>query len=157
MKTAIVVSDTHGNVKELLKLLPLFEENDYIFHLGDGLDDLLRLPAHLHKKIVCVSGNCDLSGEDDEKLLTIEGVKIFMTHGHRYGVKGSPLKLLLRGKELGADICFYGHNHRADAEKIDGVYLVNPGTLTRTAAKKTFCYCVFSDGKVTPVINDKFF
>jgi len=157
MKTAIVISDTHGNVKDLLKLVPLMRENDYVFHLGDGENDLDTLPEDVRKKVINVSGNCDLSLSESEKVIEIEGVKIFLTHGHRYGVKSTPYKLLLKGREIGANICFYGHSHRASIELIDGVYLVNPGNLTRYSTEKTFCYCVFSDGKVTPTINKTFF
>ena len=157
MKTAVVISDTHGNMTDLKKLYPIFEENDYILFLGDGLKDVENFPAHIKSKVVAVSGNCDYSTAPTERVLEIEGVKVFMTHGHLYGVKGSLLRLLLKGKEEGAAVCFYGHNHRANIEKAEGVYLVNPGTLTRYAIEKTFAYCVFSDGKFTPTINKNFF
>ena len=157
MKTAIVVSDTHGNVTDLKRLFPLFEENDYIIHLGDGLNDLRALPPHMKEKVICVRGNCDDSPLPSEKTVEIEGVKLFLTHGHNYGVKGSLYRLLLKGKEEGAAACFYGHNHRASVETVDGVQLVNPGNMTRYGTNKTFAYCVFSDGKLTVTINESFF
>ena len=157
MKTAIVISDTHGNIKDLEKMTPLFEENDYVFHVGDGIDDLNKLPERLKEKFIIVCGNCDKQTEPSERVVEIEGVKIFMTHGHNYGAKGSPLRLLLRAKELGASVCFYGHSHRATIETEDGVTLINPGNLTRYSIEKSFAYCVFSNGKITACINKNFF
>ena len=157
MKTAIVVSDTHGNVNDLKKLYKLMRENDYIFHLGDGENDLNCLPEEIREKVINVRGNCDYSTTDTEKVIEIEGVRIFLTHGHNYGVKGSLYRLLLKGKEVGADVCFYGHNHRANIEQADGIFLINPGNMTRYSTQKTFCYCVFSDGKFTAKVNDTFF
>ena len=157
MKTAIVISDTHGNVADLKKLFPLMRENDYVFHLGDGDNDLNFLPPEILEKVIKVRGNCDNSSSPSEVTLEIEGVKVFLTHGHNYGVKYSLLKLLLKGKEAGANVCFYGHNHRADITETDGIMLINPGNITRYSTYKSFCYCVFSDGKVTAKINDVFF
>ena len=157
MKTAIVVSDTHGNVGDLKKLIPLMSENDYVLHLGDGERDLNCLPPEIKAKVINVKGNCDDCLTPTEKIVEIENVKIFLTHGHNYGVKGSLYRLLLKGKEIGASVCFYGHNHRASVEQVEGVYLVNPGNLTRYSANKTFCFCTFSDGKFTATINEKLF
>lgn len=157
MKTAIVISDTHANVNDLLKLVPLMRENDYVFHLGDGERDIAALPEDIKKKVVNVRGNCDFSSSPTERLIDVEGVKVFLTHGHEYGAKGGAYRLFLRSKELGATVCFYGHSHRAVIEKEDDVYLINPGNVTRYSPDKSFCYCVFSGGKVTAKINDTFF
>ena len=40
MKTIVVISDTHGHRAGIEKLKPLFAENDYIIHLGDGASDM---------------------------------------------------------------------------------------------------------------------
>ena len=156
MKTAIVISDTHGNVNDIKKLIPLMRENDYVIHLGDGERDLNCLPPEIKEKVINVKGNCDDSLTESEKVVEIEGVRVFLTHGHGYGVKGSLYRLLLKGKEVCASVCFYGHSHRASIEEADGVTLVNPGNMTRYSAEKTFCYCVFSEGKFTAKINDVF-
>lgn len=157
MKTAIVFSDSHGNKKALMKLQPLMKENDYVLFLGDGVTDINYLDEDVRKKTLFVKGNCDLLSAPTEISTEIEGVKIFMTHGNEYSVKSTPHKLYLKGKELNADVCFYGHTHMAQIEKEDGLYLINPGTLNRYADKLTFCYCVFQDGKFTAVINENFF
>ena len=154
MKTAVVLSDTHGNKKDLLKLEGIIKEADYIFHLGDGFYDLNIFGTDITKKIVQVVGNCDPVAYDSERLIEIDGVKIFMTHGHLYGAKGGNLRLLYKAKEVGADVCFYGHSHQAVIEEVDGVTLANPGNVTRYSTNKTFIYAVFDKGKAVLKIND---
>ena len=83
---------------------------------------------------------------DNEKVLTIEGVKIFACHGHRYGVKQSLVKLAARAKELGCTIALYGHTHDAREDVIDGVTLLNPGTGSRYS-QQSYIYLVINGGK----------
>ena len=40
MKTFVVLSDSHGRKKNVEKLAPLFSENDFVVHLGDGSADV---------------------------------------------------------------------------------------------------------------------
>ena len=59
MKTIVVISDTHGHRAGIEKLKPLFAENDYIIHLGDGASDMRDIVnAYPEKTFVC-QGNCD--------------------------------------------------------------------------------------------------
>ena len=48
---------------------------------------------------------------EDEKIIEVCGKKIFITHGHFYGVKEGMQRLLYRGLELKVDIALYGHTH----------------------------------------------
>lgn len=151
MKTAIVISDTHRNFSALEKLLPKMLENDYVIHLGDHESDVLSYRKELGAKIYSVKGNCDGGGEDF--VFQIENVKILLTHGNEYGVKSSLYKLVLRAKELGVDVVFYGHTHIPQIEKVEGVTLINPGCMT-SYGQKTYCYAVFHEGKLTAKIVD---
>ena len=146
MKTAIVLSDTHGNFKVIDKLLPLMKENDYVIHLGDCEPDILAYKREIKGEIFSVLGNCD--GGDNEEVFEIEGVKILITHGNRYGVKNSIYKLFLRAKELGVTAVFYGHTHRSDIQEIDGITFVNPGTAG-SWFDKSYCYAIFHNKKLT--------
>ena len=58
------------------------------------------------------------------------GKKIFMCHGHRYGVKYSYNSIYYRGKEVGADIVLFGHSHLPIIEECDGLTLMNPGSIS---------------------------
>mgnify|MGYP003310836034 CR=1 FL=1 len=146
MKTAIVISDTHGNISAIEKILPLINENDYLIHLGDGLNDLRCFSRDIKANVFSVAGNCDGGGEDE--ILEIEKVKILITHGDKYGVKSSLYKLLMRAKEVGASVVFYGHTHQNDITIADGITLVNPGALN-SFIERTYCYAIFHDGKCT--------
>ena len=87
MKTIVVISDTHGHRAGIEKLKPLFAENDYIIHLGDGASDMRDIVnAYPEKTFVC-QGNCDFFSALPEGELEVEGVKIFFCHGHKYRVK----------------------------------------------------------------------
>ena len=149
MKTVIVLSDTHANFSALEKLLPKMKENDYVFHLGDYERDLLAYQKELNGKLRSVKGNCDGGGND--LILEIENLKIMLTHGDRYSVKRSNFNLLLRAKEVGANVVFYGHTHCADIEEIDGITFINPGCCNRWS-ENTYCYAVLNNGKITAKI-----
>ena len=146
MKTAIIISDTHGNISAIEKILPLINETDYLFFLGDGLNDLRSFSRDIKANVVAVAGNCDGGGDDE--ILEIEKVKILLTHGDKYGVKSSLYKLLMRAKEVGASVVFYGHTHVAQITTVDGITLVNPGAVN-SFIERTYCYAVFHDGKCT--------
>lgn len=151
MKTAVIISDTHGNFRAIDKLLPIMMENDHVFHLGDCEKDIWQYRKELNNKILSVSGNCD--GGGSEEFVEIEGVKILLTHGNKYGVKESLYKLSLRAKELGVSTVFYGHTHLSDIKVVDGVSFVNPGSLSNFGVK-SYCYAVFHQGKVVCKIVD---
>lgn len=149
MKTVIVLSDTHGNISAMEKLLPIMSESDYVFHLGDYDRDVFAFKRELGDKIYSVKGNCDGGGE--EIIVEIDGVKVMLTHGDRYGVKTSLYKLLLKAKELGVNAVFYGHTHEPRIDEIDSVTLINPGCATRYG-EKTYCFVAIYDGKLTAKI-----
>ena len=155
MKTAVVLSDTHGNKNDLKKIENIINEADFVFHLGDGYPDLNVFGDSVLKKTVRVAGNCDAVFGDREKLVEIEGVKILLCHGDQYSVRSGINRLFYRAKEVGADVVFYGHTHAPIIESADGITIANPGNITRYSAKKTFIYAVFHDGKATITINEK--
>ena len=154
MTKIIVLSDTHGNPKNIDELLPLIAENDYVIHLGDGAGDMRQVFSEYPDKLYLCAGNCDYfapyptSGE-----LEVEGRKIFFCHGHQYGVKQDLLALALAAKSRGADIVLYGHTHRAQIDEYNGVLLINPGSLKCPVHKGgSYCYLVINKDKATPVI-----
>ena len=154
MKKCIVMSDTHGSLKGIEKLKSLFGENDYIIHLGDGAGDLKDVFSQYPDKVYLCKGNCDfVSVYPDEVVLEIEQTRILCCHGHQYGVKTLLGVLAREAKQRGCDVALYGHTHRADICEMDGVTLINPGSLRYAAdAGGSYCYLVVHKDKVTPVI-----
>lgn len=137
----VVISDTHGRREAVREVIERQGAYDALLFLGDGLRDIDEGTAGL----VAVRGNCDgFFGADApvEQLLTLDGVRIFMTHGHVYSVKSGTERLLSHAHALGADIAIFGHTHvpleryvPAGTVLPDGMlteratYLFNPGSL----------------------------
>lgn len=154
MKKIIVISDSHGNAKGASALLPLVAENDYVIHLGDGVGDIRQLRDYYPDKAYFCAGNCDfLSQYPTQGILEVEGVRIFYCHGHQYGVKQELLTLALAAKSHDCELALYGHTHVSNITQLEGVTLVNPGTLRYEIGKGgSYAYIVVHKGKITPVI-----
>lgn len=145
MKSIVVISDTHGNFSKIDKLMPILKESNYVFHLGDCASDIMAYRRELGDKLYSVKGNCDGGGND--LVVDVEGVKMLITHGDRYGVKSSLTSLCLRAKEVGATIVFYGHTHIADIVENDGIKLINPGCMSNFS-QNSYCYAVVHEKKI---------
>lgn len=127
----LVISDSHGSYE---KMRDLFYDGDWnaVIFLGDGLREADRLydisgPVPVYR----VKGNCDMYAPDafDEQLLILAGKRVFITHGHRYGVKNGYALLSNTAALKNADIALCGHTHTQFYQKQDGVILANPGAL----------------------------
>lgn len=151
MKTFVVVSDSHGHRDRMEKLYPLFAENDYIVHLGDGQGDIRAVQREYPEKVFAVKGNCDFSAGLSEGVLEEEKLSVFYCHGDRYGVKSGLKRLALRAKELGCEVALYGHTHVADIRYEEGVLCINPGALA-SFTQPSYCYLVLHNGKATATI-----
>ncbi len=154
MKKLIIVSDSHGNKKGIDKLGTLIAENDFFLHLGDGAMDAREIMREFPEKTYLCAGNCDFfSPLPTEGILQVEGVKIFYCHGHKYRVKSTLQTLALAAKERNADVVLYGHTHTSLISEIQGVTLINPGSLKFEVGNGgSYCYLVINGDKFTPVI-----
>ena len=152
MTSFVIVSDSHRNRAALDKLDGLFAECDYIVHLGDLSSDGGYVRAKYPQKTIVINGNCDFDKlGDNERIVEAEGVKIFMCHGHAYGVKQTLDRLVYAAQERGCTVALYGHTHEARCEEIGGVLTINPGTLSRYA-RQSYCYLTVHDGKAVEKI-----
>ncbi len=154
MKKLIVLSDTHGNRKGVEALRARIAENDFVIHLGDGAGDLRELMREYPDKMYLCAGNCDFfSPYLEEGVLEVEQVRIFYCHGHKYGVKRDLTALAQEAKRQNCDVALYGHTHQALISKIDGVTLINPGTLHYDIDRGgSYCYLVIHKKEITSVI-----
>lgn len=152
MTSVIVLSDTHGNRRAIDGLDGVLSEANIIVHLGDTSSDGAYIRSKYPNKTYVINGNCDpMKVGEDELVLDIEGIKIFATHGHMYGVKYSTEKLVYRAKELGCGVALYGHSHHATEEQIGGVLTVNPGCMTRYS-QNSYCYLAVNGEKAVAKI-----
>ncbi|WP_107840799.1 metallophosphoesterase family protein [Metasolibacillus meyeri] len=139
----VVMSDTHGDA-EVIRLVREQQENsDLLIHCGDS--ELSYDHPHL-ANVVRVRGNCDYTDNrfPDEEVVSQGDVKIYITHGHLFQVKSSLLPLSYRVKEIGANICCFGHSHLLGAEMIDGILFINPGSLLMPRGRREQSYVVIT-------------
>ncbi|HIU31567.1 MAG TPA: metallophosphoesterase [Candidatus Caccousia avistercoris] len=127
----LVVSDTHHDVFSLRTAILRQPKAEVVIHLGDGEEEAAQLKPHFpDKAFLQVRGNCDwgsalpIFGE-----ITLEGKKIFYTHGHVYNVKYGMYQIVCAARERGAQVLLFGHTHQAVTDYEDGLYLMNPGSL----------------------------
>lgn len=133
--TLLVVSDTHGDLGPLKKVLKGHSgAADAIIHLGDGIEDLDRLRMAGLGIIPwdAVRGNSDRGWRTPAlKLIEAGGKRILLVHGHLMGVEEGPGRAVEAARSAGADAVFYGHTHRAFWEEYRGVLALCPGSLSR--------------------------
>lgn len=152
----LVLSDCHNRLSGAKDALDRESDATAVFYLGDGLDAMRTLlKDYPNLRLYAVAGNCDRCM--DEPLYGIEkigGHTIFYTHGHLYGVKSGTERLLEISRNLGADLCLYGHTHIPDIDYRGGVILLNPGSVSlgRTS-KNTYAVIDITSNGLIPSIK----
>lgn len=127
----LIVSDTHGRHAGLEKALEKAGKIDYLVHLGDTEGGEFFIEAICHCPAYIVAGNNDFFSELPKEMeIRFGSKKAFMTHGHYYYVSLGPERLIDEGKARGADIVMFGHTHKPYLEEIDGMTILNPGSLS---------------------------
>lgn len=127
-----VTSDTHGRTDKVEEVWSRLTDVDLVLHLGDYERDAMRLQQALQTEVIAVKGNMDGSySSEDYKIVETEFGRLLLTHGHMFNVKVSPLSLIYKAQELGCRAALFGHTHRPAYEESNGIYLVNPGSLSQ--------------------------
>ena len=150
-KTKILVfSDSHGDHGDMEYIIDrIHPDAEYVLHLGDGESDIEKLSLQFPRQaFVTIKGNCDWGFGNGyngaHRTLDIEGVRIFMCHGHRHSVSGGDYSVLTAAaNSLRADIALFGHTHYSEyfittkAGKTDvnepgaALHVMNPGSVAR--------------------------
>ena len=148
----LVVSDSHGLSNELQEIKKRHEsEVEAFIHCGDS--ELPYNSPELHR-FLYVRGNCDYAKEfPDERIEDIEGLRFFVTHGHRYNVKMTLMNLYYRAQEAGAKIVCFGHSHIAGAESINGTLFINPGSIYMPRLRKEKTYSILEIEEQTATVR----
>lgn len=130
----VIISDSHGQSGKIDKVLQEQPQAEYIFFLGDNVSDIEDYEfIYPNAKFRVVSGNCDYNSFlPSSGMETVGGVRIFYTHGHTLGVKCSVDNLIKSAKQNNCQIALYGHTHISNILYEDGLYIVNPGSLSRS-------------------------
>lgn len=150
MKNILVLSDSHRNIENMSRAVSL-EKPDMIIHLGDHYQDAMKLLAlYPSIPIEAVNGNCDFDQAHSEKLIVVEGKKLFLCHGHNYGVKSGYLNLEYAAREKEADIVLFGHTHQIYYEQHNRLTMLNPGSIgePRYPGKPSYAQLIIENGQV---------
>jgi putative phosphoesterase len=128
---ALVFSDSHGRGSRVEAAILEQENVKHVFFLGDRVSDIEHLPElYPDVNFYTVPGNCDFSFSSmHTKSVTLCGRKIIYTHGHAFSVKSGTERLIAYARAAGADIILYGHTHLPETTYLDGLYVVNPGSI----------------------------
>lgn len=134
----IIISDIHGNRKNLDYVLQNYDA-DYYYDCGDS--ELLKYQL---KEFDSVLGNCDYDYYPDYRIVKInEHLSIFITHGHLYSLE----EMIFLAKQKGCNVIAHGHSHIMKHEIIDGIHIINPGSLSKPRNSKFKSFCVINYNK----------
>ena len=164
----LIASDIHGDVSCTQALLNVYdtEKCDKLLLLGDILYHGPRndLPTEYNPKaviellnqraqsILAVRGNCDTEVDQmvlsfpilaDYIYLSIDGINIFATHGHKYNLDVLPP--LSKG-----EILLHGHTHVLKIERFgNDNYYINPGSITIPKENNPRSYIILENRVMT--------
>ncbi len=149
-----VLSDSHRNAHMIMRTMDTLGEMDYWFHLGDGVKDLEIIETLYEVPCYGVRGNCDFSDQyPDKHEIEIDGLKIFLTHGHFYNVRNTKREIEKLAKDNDYDIVLFGHTHIPELYASGKRVYMNPGSITypKGESKKPTCgYIELRDGEIFP-------
>lgn len=136
----LVISDTHGRIKNFRRVIRRVGHIDTVMHLGDICGDDEDIEQLVSPAVAClfVRGNCDTwsfsSRHPDTREVKLKGHVLWMQHdgygGHSWNAADDRI-LVRKAKDYGADIFLTGHTHVQHVLYTDGVWLINPGSLTQ--------------------------
>lgn len=127
----LIISDTHRQHENLEQVIVKESPIDLVIHLGDaeGCEDYIEAISDCPLEIV--AGNNDFfSNLDREKVITLLGHKMLLTHGHYYRVSLGLDTLVEEAKVKQADIVVFGHTHIPCVERIEEILVLNPGSIS---------------------------
>jgi uncharacterized protein len=156
-----VIADTHmprGRRALSAECLDRLRRAELILHAGDltGLSFLDWLRG-VGPPVAAVFGNVD----DAEVRRELPRQRVVDVAGIRIGMVHIPGPTVGRGERLirrfpGCEAIVFGHTHAPSAERLDGVWLLNPGSPTerRRSPTRTMLELVLRDGLLRPRLID---
>ncbi len=128
----LIFADSHGRGIGMVAAIER-EKPDGVIHLGDHAGDardLQRIYPLL--PIYRVRGNNDFDADVPlQAAIQPDNVSIYITHGHRDRVSMMSWgRVPQNAREQGCRLAFFGHTHRMLLERVDGVTVCNPGSIS---------------------------
>ena len=117
-----LISDTHGLLRP--EALAYLRGSDHIVHAGDICDARVLEELATIAPVTAVRGNNDWgtwAGRlREEERITLGGIVIHAIH--------DVSQLCIDPRAEGIDVVVYGHSHKPQVDRRDGVLFVNPGS-----------------------------
>ncbi len=151
MFKALIFSDSHGYLGEIWNAIAENPDTDLIIHAGDmqrDVDDIMAVYPNIPCAYVVGNNEHYIQNACFDRLFEFGGKKIFLTHGHSYGVKLSYHRVISEARSRGADVCIFGHTHTKLLEKGD-LWVVNPGP-----ARRSYAILTINNGEISVTIHD---
>ena len=120
----VIVSDNHGR-DVLDDIVSDHPDADAYIHCGDSEMNNYQVSDYVH-----VRGNNDYYGDfSEETTLRVGDVKFYITHSHLFSYHKRLERLLERAQQYGCQVACFGHTHMVLMKEVDGVLMLNPGSL----------------------------
>lgn len=127
----LVVSDSHGDAYAIRQAISEQPSAKILFFLGDGERDIASVEGSAGIFIHKVKGNCDFASSLPTYVVDeVNNVRVYATHGYVERVKYGTSLLRQYAADNKAAIALYGHTHVPDTTYSDGIWLVNPGSIS---------------------------
>ena len=156
-------SDVHGSAYYCRLMLEKYKEEqaERLVLLGDLLyhgprndlpkeyapKEVIKMLNGMKNDIYAVRGNCEAEVDQmvlefpvmaDYAILVLNGLTFFATHGHLFNQdQMPPLKA--------GDILVHGHTHLLKAEKVNGHYILNPGSTSIPKGGNPATYAILDE------------
>lgn len=129
----LVISDSHGYHENIRKVMKQEGPVEAVFHCGDLECRVGEMERITKCNVIAVSGNNDYYYDElmPKRLITRQGRRILMTHGHMQSVHFGTSRLAYLGEENQADVVMFGHTHVPCLMEERGITLINPGSISR--------------------------
>jgi uncharacterized protein len=133
----VVVSDNHRNLEVLEWIKATNPDADHYLHLGDSELSESTLSS---LGFYGVRGNYPFEPKFPmDLLMEFNGVKTFLTHGHKYSVKMGLYGLVEAALSLNAKLVLFGHTHDPYIKEYENIIFVNPGSpVSPKSGAKTY-------------------
>jgi len=152
MKKIVVMSDNHGDISSLNKIKEIENNADYYIHCGDSEANIEELHS-----FYAVKGNNDWFNPDlrDEMVLNVEGINIYICHGHKVGYLNRLQNLATIANHYHCQLTLFGHSHIPCDEMVDGVRIINPGStsLPRGGSKPSYAVIEINNGQISVLLK----
>ncbi|MGN0382669.1 MAG: metallophosphoesterase family protein [Eubacterium sp.] len=127
----LIISDTHRHLQTLGMTLYREKGIDMLIHCGDIEGDEEQIREMVDCPCLMVSGNNDFFSQlNREEIFDLGKYRVWLTHGHNYGVTIGYERIASEGKAFGMQIIMCGHTHKPVVYEYQGVTIINPGSLS---------------------------